>query len=90
MNNFQSLLSIDVGKKICFATCMVLYTCSIHAVTMYQMTHNLLINAQNLDGLSEKCAWASISGASPRKELLLKLIKSLNLGHMIFLNRLIN
>ena len=72
-------------KKIRFATCMVLY-----AVKTYQMTQNLHINAQNLDGLSEKSDWASISGASPRKELLLELIKSLNLRHMIFINRLIN
>ena len=83
MKNFQSLLTRL--KKIRFATCMVLY-----AVTTYQMTQNLHINAQNLDGLSEKSDWASISGASPRKELLLELIKSLNLGHMIFINRLIN
>ena len=40
------------------------------------MTQNLHINAQNLDGLSEKSDWASISGASPRKELLLELIKT--------------
>ena len=44
--------------------------------TTYQMTKNLHINTQNLDGLSEKSDWASISGASPRKELLLELIKT--------------
>ena len=48
----------------------------LYAVTTYQMTQNLHINAQNLDGLSEKSDWASISGASPRKELLLELIKT--------------
>ena len=54
------------------------------------MTQNLHINAQNLDGLSEKVTGPVISGASPRKELLLELIKFLNLRHMIFINRLIN
>ena len=44
----------------------------LYAVKTYQMTQNLHINAQNLDGLSEKSDWASISGASPRKELLLE------------------
>ena len=33
------------------------------------------INAQNLDGLSEKSDWTSISGASLRKELLFWLLK---------------
>ena len=49
----------------------------LYEVTTYQMTQNLNINAQNLDRLSEKKSdWASISGASPRKELLLELIKT--------------
>ena len=48
----------------------------LYEVTTYQMTQNLNINAQNLDRLSEKSDWASISGASPRKELLLELIKT--------------
>jgi len=48
----------------------------LYAVKTYQMTQNLHINAQNLRGLSEKSDWASISGASPRKELLLELIKT--------------
>ena len=33
------------------------------------------INAQNLDGLSEKSDWTSISGASLRKELLFWLLR---------------
>ena len=48
----------------------------LYEVTTYQITQNQNINARSPDGLSENSDWASISGASPRKELLLELIKT--------------
>ena len=83
MKNFQSLLT-RLKNTFCNMNGIV---CSYN---VSNDSKNLHINAQNLDGLSEKSDWASISGASPRKELLLELIKSLNLRHMIFINRFIN